>query len=108
MSTNQKPPLRTSTSTPLHTTTTISHESSTSIKLTNRVLPPTVAIPDKRRNSIGEHLHSPNETWRPATNRQQSWSQEDLKRECYMRDMCSTGIGFTEVVEEPVSYEDGK
>ncbi|CAG8983123.1 hypothetical protein HYALB_00004566 [Hymenoscyphus albidus] len=67
--------------------------------------PPSIAIPDRRRNSIGEHLHSPNETWRPSATRRQSWDREALKREVYVKQMGpgggkGDGMGFTEIDEE--------
>ncbi|KAB8292367.1 hypothetical protein EYC80_008104 [Monilinia laxa] len=40
-----------------------------------------VSIPDGRRNSLGEPLHSPLETWTPnLLKRNQSWNHQDLKR----------------------------
>ncbi|KAG4026224.1 hypothetical protein MFRU_043g00280 [Monilinia fructicola] len=40
-----------------------------------------VPIPDGRRNSLGEPLHSPLETWTPnLLKRNQSWNHQDLKR----------------------------
>jgi len=45
-------------------------------------LPP-ISIPDGRRNSQGEILKSPTETWKPNMARTQSWNQEDLKRRFY-------------------------
>jgi len=57
-------------------------------------------IPDGRRNSKGEILSSPTESWRPKMNRVQSWNQEDLKRKAYQVEMgeCDKGqgTGFTE------------
>jgi len=41
-----------------------------------------VQIPDGRRNSQGEVLHSPIETWKPnLLVRNQSWNHQDLKRQ---------------------------
>jgi len=59
-----------------------------------------IRIPDGRRNSQGEILASPTESWRPKMNRVQSWNQEDLKRKAYQVEMgeCEKGqgTGFTE------------
>jgi len=59
-----------------------------------------IRIPDGRRNSQGEILPSPTESWRPKMNRVQSWNQEDLKRKAYQVEMgdCEKGqgTGFTE------------
>jgi len=59
-----------------------------------------IRIPDGRRNSQGEILPSPTESWRPKMNRVQSWNQEDLKRKAYQVEMgeCEKGqgMGFTE------------
>jgi hypothetical protein len=59
-----------------------------------------IRIPDGRRNSQGEILASPAESWRPKMNRVQSWNQEDLKRKAYQVEMgeCvkGQGTGFTE------------
>jgi hypothetical protein len=61
---------------------------------------PPIRIPDGRRNSQGEILSSPTETWKPKMNRVQSWNQEDLKRKAYQVEMrdCEQGqgTGFTE------------
>jgi len=43
--------------------------------------PNEIRIPDGRKNSVGEHLPSPVETWKPNFARRQSWKMEDLKRE---------------------------
>jgi hypothetical protein len=60
----------------------------------------TIRIPDGRRNSQGEILPSPTESWKPKMNRVQSWNQEDLKRKAYQVEMgeCEKGqgTGFTE------------
>jgi len=59
-----------------------------------------IRIPDGRRNSLGEVLPSPTESWKPKMNRVQSWNQEDLKRKAYQTEMgeCEKGqgTGFTE------------
>lgn len=39
-----------------------------------------VSIPDGRRNSVGQELPSPVETWKPNLARNQSWNQQDQKR----------------------------
>ncbi|TAQ89936.1 hypothetical protein B7494_g1715 [Chlorociboria aeruginascens] len=46
-----------------------------------------VRIPDGRKNSQGEILKSPAETWRPDFKRKQSWNQQDLKRELVMSEL---------------------
>jgi len=60
-------------------------------------------MPDGRRNSHGEVLPSPIESWRPDIKRKQSWKQEDLKRNFYEREMkdreVGQGTGFTEGAE---------
>ena len=43
--------------------------------------PTEIRIPDGRKNSVGEALPSPVETWKPNFARRQSWKFEDLKRE---------------------------
>jgi hypothetical protein len=61
-----------------------------------------IKIPDGRRNSQGEILPSPTESWKPNLQRTQSWNAEDLKRVYYKRDMQDgshpqgQGTGFTE------------
>jgi hypothetical protein len=73
--------------------------------------PTNISIPDGRRNSKGEELASPTQTWRPNPARTQSWD-----RQAYKRDMQWAGLkkenegvskgdkgeftGFTEVKEE--------
>lgn len=63
---------------------------------------PTVVIPDGRRNSRGQAIQSPTETWKPNFGRKQSWNQEDLKRELMMsgidkpKESTAAGLGFTE------------
>jgi len=61
----------------------------------------TVKIPDGRRNSKGDVVVSPTETWRPNIERKQSWCQEDLKRQILETQLEKTeeGKGFTEVEE---------
>ncbi|ESZ93362.1 hypothetical protein SBOR_6259 [Sclerotinia borealis F-4128] len=72
---NEAPPpqhLNTSKTLPIHPTST-----STSAN----PIPLEVSIPDGRRNSLGEALHSPIETWKPnLLVRNQSWNHQDLKR----------------------------
>ncbi|KAH8659188.1 hypothetical protein BGZ60DRAFT_345432, partial [Tricladium varicosporioides] len=63
---------------PLHSSSHEPHEAS--ISSSKRSTVPVIAIPDRRRNSFGESMHSPCETWRPDLNRTQSWNAEDLKR----------------------------
>jgi hypothetical protein len=61
-----------------------------------------IKIPDGRRNSQGEILPSPTESWKPNLQRTQSWNSEDLKRVYYKKDMQAgaqpqgQGTGFTE------------
>jgi hypothetical protein len=78
--------------------------------------PLSVSIPDGshnsqreiRRNSLGEILQSPIDTWQPNLNRTQSWNQEDRKRRFYAGELSPTrskalvGVekGFTEVGED--------
>ncbi|TVY89160.1 hypothetical protein LAWI1_G007625 [Lachnellula willkommii] len=92
------------------TTTTVSHDIPTqhpSSDTSPSTLPP-VSIPDGRRNSQGEVLKSPTETWKPNMARTQSWNQEDLKRRFYAgsldpatsRALEGEEKGFTEVREE--------
>ncbi|KAI9651208.1 hypothetical protein NHQ30_001246 [Ciborinia camelliae] len=68
-----------------------------------------VSIPDGRRNSQGEALHSPIETWKPNLVRNQSWNQQDLKRlhveeglkkENWSNDDGVAGLGYTHGGEE--------
>jgi hypothetical protein len=54
---------------------------------------------DGRRNSQGEVLSSPIESWKPDLKRRQSFKQEDLKRTVYSAEMCDepgAERGFTE------------
>lgn len=58
-------------------------------------------IPDGRRNSVGENLPSPTESWTPTFTRNQSWNREDLKRQAYVVEELEKkkegqGSGFTE------------
>ncbi|PQE31905.1 hypothetical protein CJF32_00008849 [Rutstroemia sp. NJR-2017a WRK4] len=71
--------------------------------------PTNITIPDGRRNSKGEELASPTQTWRPNPARTQSWD-----RQAYKRDMQWAGLnkenkgefsGFTEVKEEKAGEE---
>ena len=59
-----------------------------------------VRIPDRRRNSQGEIIPSPTETWKPNVARSQSWNQEDMKRLYYISELEKNkkpqGGGFTE------------
>jgi hypothetical protein len=58
---------------------------------------PAVQIPDGRKNSQGESLQSPTESWQPSFQRRQSWNQQDLKRQVYIGELDSgEGAGFTE------------
>ena len=62
--------------------------------------PATIKIPDGRRNSLGEKIPSPVETWKPNFERRQSWKMEDLKREHVISELKvkkDQGMGFTEV-----------
>lgn len=61
----------------------------------------TIHIPDGRKNSVGELLPSPTESWKPNFQRTQSWNQEDLKRlitqsELEKKRAEGQGTGFTE------------
>ena len=61
----------------------------------------TPKISDGRRNSQGEVIPSPTESWKPNFARKQSWNQEDLKRKVYMSELEAKkakgqGMGFTE------------
>ena len=79
------------------------HPSSSPQSTTTKPTP--IKIPDGRRNSHGEVLGSPTETWRPKLDRTQSWNREDLKRVVYKemveREVEEAGedMGFTEVEE---------
>ena len=60
-----------------------------------------VRIPDGRRNSLGEIIPSPTESWKPNFQRTQSWCQEDLKRQLLENEFGKQreqgqGTGFTE------------
>jgi hypothetical protein len=59
-----------------------------------------VRIPDGRRNSQGEIIPSPTETWKPNFSRTQSWNPEDMKRQYYISELETNkktqGGGFTE------------
>lgn len=60
-----------------------------------------IKIPDGRKNSTGEAVVSPTETWRPNFTRKQSWCQQDLKREILQTELDKQtdegqGTGFTE------------
>jgi len=62
-----------------------------------------VKIPDGRKDSTGEPLASPTETWRPTFERKQSWNPQDLKRQMLAGELKKEGHGgqgFTEVGEE--------
>ena len=64
--------------------------------------PMQIKVPDGRRNSQGEKIPSPVETWKPNFARRQSWNREDLKREHVMSQLTKKndegmGAGFTEV-----------
>lgn len=58
-------------------------------------------MPDGRRNSSGEGIPSPIESWKPDFTRRQSWNREDLKREHVAAQLEGgegegIGTGFTE------------
>lgn len=82
---------------PFHPTSTNYIDAQTN---SNSSAPQPIRIPDGRRNSQGEILPSPTESWKPKMNRVQSWNQEDLKRKAYQVEMgeCEKGqgTGFTE------------
>ena len=64
--------------------------------------PMEIKAPDGRRNSQGEEIPSPVETWKPNFTRKQSWNPEDLKREHVISELVKkkdqgAGAGFTEV-----------
>jgi len=83
---------------PFHPTSTNYVDAQSAPTNTNATQP--IRIPDGRRNSLGEILSSPTESWKPKMNRVQSWNQEDLKRKAYQVQMgeCEKGqgTGFTE------------
>ncbi|KAG0649321.1 hypothetical protein D0Z07_4364 [Hyphodiscus hymeniophilus] len=54
---------------------------STQASSTTHENPTETKVPDGRKNSVGEMLPSPVETWKPNFARRQSWKFEDLKRE---------------------------
>jgi hypothetical protein len=63
--------------------------------------PTSIKIPDGRRNSQGEMIPSPVESWKPNFARRQSWNREDLKREHVLGELVKKreegmGTGFTE------------
>jgi hypothetical protein len=57
-----------------------------------------VDVPDGRRNSQGEALKSPVASWKPTFERNQSWNQQDLRREAQKAEWEKTGeaAGFSE------------
>jgi len=58
-----------------------------------------VKIPDGRRNSQGEAIASPTESWKPNFGRKQSWDPQEYKRKMSMellREESGNGSGFTE------------
>ncbi|RFU30562.1 hypothetical protein B7463_g5767, partial [Scytalidium lignicola] len=56
-------------------------------------LPKTIEIPDGRKMVDGDKVPSPTATWRPSVDRQQSWNQEDQKREILIALMNAPGVG---------------
>lgn len=96
---------------PFHNINTTPNEQPASINKDQTGSP--IAIPDKRRNSEGENLYSPNENWKPDFTRKQSWNQEDLKRKFYASTLMPSGKevldkGFTEGAEETEDMAHGK
>lgn len=67
-----------------------------------------ISIPDGRRNSEGETIPSPNETWCPNLNRQQSWDREDLKRQFYQYSLSGGGQGRKGEVGEEKGFTEVK
>jgi hypothetical protein len=58
-----------------------------------------VKIPDGRRNSQGEVIASPTESWKPNFGRKQSWDPQEYKRKMslsLLEDDAGNGCGFTE------------
>jgi len=55
--------------------------------------PPSASLKDGRKNSEGETVTSPVESWKPNLARQQSWNQQDLKRELQLSSMDGSGGG---------------
>lgn len=58
------------------------------------------SLKDGRKNSGGEELASPVESWKPNLNRQQSWNQQDMKRQAQLSSLESEEKGkggFSEV-----------
>lgn len=58
-----------------------------------------VKIPDGRRNSQGEAIPSPTESWKPNFGRKQSWDPQEYKRKMSMellKEDSGNGSGFTE------------
>ena len=57
-----------------------------------------INVPDGRRNSQGEALKSPVASWKPTFQRNQSWNQQDLKRETSKGEwaMSEGAAGFSE------------
>jgi hypothetical protein len=92
-----------STNLPTHRTSSSNYVDTQTAKAEQDKLISSVKIPDGRRNSMGETLPSPTETWKPNLARNQSWNQEDLKRKYVMteleKDKSVQGGGFTEVGE---------
>ncbi|KAJ5052278.1 uncharacterized protein L3040_002032 [Drepanopeziza brunnea f. sp. 'multigermtubi'] len=89
------PPPSTSTSTSEHSASTTNTISTTSPLPSNsdstsnlpKTEAKTAAAPppeDGRRNSQGQALPSPMETWKPSFARVQSWNREEFKRSAYV------------------------
>jgi hypothetical protein len=101
----------------LHQPSPITHHQSNMASTTSTPLPihststnPTkITIPDGRRNSKGEELPSPTQTWKPNFARTQSWDPQAYKRDMQWavlnKEKENQGgkgefSGFTEVKEE--------
>jgi len=76
-----------------------SKSTQTSSSSSNDFKPSQIKMPDGRKNSVGENLPSPVETWKPNFARRQSWKMEDLKREHVAADLTKkkNDGGFSEV-----------
>jgi len=69
-----------------------------------------IKIPDGRRNSQGEMIPSPVESWKPNLQRRQSWNREDLKREHVLGELGKKkdDTGFTEVMSSEEVVVEGE
>ncbi|KUJ17050.1 uncharacterized protein LY89DRAFT_70463 [Mollisia scopiformis] len=89
-------PSTTTQPTPLNTTLTSDPTSSTSTEPIS--ISPTTNTEqhrtDGRRNSFGEILPSPTESWKPTFNRVQSWNREDRKREIVLQREIAAHEGY--------------